>query len=259
MWEENQKRYSRRLFKVGGRGSFCTLSRRGSLRQPRTVMRHLSWSDSENSSVCSAGTGELAFTPASTKSRTLLFHRCLTLRIEHCLWGWHWISCSFFLSSSWSASANRGTSPKGPVQHSMDVILACILLYAQMSGLGDKMVWTMTYAHRPYSGVIVWQVPWLMKDQDTEWQVLKTLNNRRSVVHAISGKSEIWCTDERRISWKKIFSKPRLPYRGKGEHTNEYSEKPWKTYFKVVRFQNCQEPTRAKIKQAVSFFFKKEN
>ena len=33
-----------------------------------------------------------------------------------------------------------GLSPKGPVQHSMDAILACILLYAQMSGLGDKMV-----------------------------------------------------------------------------------------------------------------------
>ena len=38
------------------------------------------------------------------------------------------------------------------------------------------------------------------RPRNTEWQVLKTLNNRRSVVHAISGKSEIWCTDERRIS-----------------------------------------------------------
>ena len=72
---ENQKRYSRSLFKVGGRGSFCTLSRTGSLRQPRTVIRHLSWSDSENSSVCSAGTGEFAFTPVSTKSRTPLSHK----------------------------------------------------------------------------------------------------------------------------------------------------------------------------------------
>ena len=57
----------------------------------------------------------------------------------------------------WNVSLLVRLTPWSPVQNSIEAILACHpALSTQKTGLGGKIVWTMTYSHRPHPSVVHW-------------------------------------------------------------------------------------------------------